>query len=164
MQLVYREASDYAKEASKPIFKANKILSVFNLYPYHILLEAYKVLKFRIPYCVFDLFNKKSPRRANNGLSFIIPKTRLSIEKSTFIYQSIKCWNSVYKSLLTPTSINIHKDCQIKGSHSRTTAVFYDYSTPISTFKLKLRNFLTLKQHSGSTEEWSQHDTLLHAH
>ena len=164
LQLVYREASDYAKEASKPIFKANKILSVFNLYPYHILLEAYKVLKFRIPYCVFDLFNKQSPTRANNGLSFIIPKTRLSIEKSTFIYQSIKCWNSVYKSLLTPTSINIHKDCQIKGSHSRTTAVFYDYSTPISTFKLKLRNFLTLKQHSGSTEEWSQHDTLLHAH
>ena len=41
--------------------------------------------------------------------------------------------------------------------------VFYDYSTPISTFRLKLRNFLPLKQHSGTTEEWSHHDTLLYA-
>ena len=46
LQLVYKEASDYTKEASKPIFQSNKILSVFNLYPYHVLLETYKILKY----------------------------------------------------------------------------------------------------------------------
>jgi len=163
LQLVFKEASDYAKEASKPIFQSNKILSVFNLYPYHLLLEAYKILKFRLPYCVFELFKNHSPRRANNGLSFTIPRTRLSIEKSGFIFQAIKCWNSVHKTLLTSTNIQIHKDSQIKGSHSTTTAVFYDYSTPISTFKLKLRNFLTSKQHSGPPDVWNQNDTLLHS-
>ena len=47
---------DYSKEHTKPIFKDNDILTIYNLFPYHSLLELYKILKFRIPYCMYELF------------------------------------------------------------------------------------------------------------
>ena len=163
LELVYKQSSDYTKEPSKPIFKAHSIMSIFNLYTYHILLETYKVLKFRLPYCIYELLHDQSSSN-DHGLSFIIPKTRLSIEKSTFSFQAFLSWNLLYKSLLTPTNIKLHKSCQIKGDHGTTTVVIWDFTTPISTFKLRLKNHLLNHQHptsSGTPENWTLNDALL---
>ena len=165
LELIYKESSDFAKEPSKPIFKAHNIMSVFNLYPYHVLLETYNVLKFRLPYCIYELLNRHSSKRCDHGLSFITPKTRLSIEKSTFVYQACLSWNLLYKSLLTPTSIDIHRSCRIRGDQGTTTAVIWDFSTPVSTYKLKLKKVILNHQHSlpsGTSENWTRNDTLLH--
>ena len=167
LETVYKDSSDYTREPSKPIFKAHDIISVFNLYTYHVLLEAYKILKLRLPYSVYELFSKHSPRRGDHhGLSLIIPKTRLSFEKSTFIYQAILSWNSLYKSILTPVNIDLHKSCKIKGDQGRTTIVTWDYSTPTSTFKLRLKKFILTHQHSpsiGTAQDWRKEDTLSHS-
>ena len=40
----------YRKEASKPLFNSNKLLTVHNLYKYHCLLEMFKIIKLRISY------------------------------------------------------------------------------------------------------------------
>ena len=163
LKSIYKESTDYTKESSKPIFKAHDIMSIFNIYVYHVLLETYKVLKFRLPYCVYELLNNQSSRRKNHGLSFEIPKCRLSLEKSTFTYQAMICWNLIYKSLLTPTTVEIHKSCQIKGSQGTLTAIIWDFSTSVLSFKSKLKKLLLNTQHSiGTVEDWTKHDTLLY--
>jgi len=160
LQLVYKSASDYTKEPSKPIFKANNIMSIFNLYPYHVLLETYKVLKFRLPYCIFELFSCQLSKR--NDTSFKVPKTRLVAEKRTFLYQAFITWNLLYKSLLTPTNIDLHPSCRLKGDCGTTSTTSWDFSTSASTFKFRLRKHIFTHQHSsGETENWSIKDTLL---
>ena len=52
-KIIYK---DYNDEHTKPLFNSHKILTVHNLYVYHTLLETYKTLKFRSPYCIFELF------------------------------------------------------------------------------------------------------------
>ena len=63
---------DYSKEHTKPLFKKHDILSIFNLYPYFCLIELYKALKFRIPYCVFELF-QRIPNPSGRNLTLMIP-------------------------------------------------------------------------------------------
>ena len=167
LETVYKQSTDYAKEPSKPIFKAHAIISVYNLYTYHVLLEFYKILKFRVPYCLYELFTKHSPRREDHhGLYFIIPKNRLSFEKSTFIYQAILSWNSLYKSILTPENIELHKSCKIKGDQGSSILVTWDYSTSTSTFKARLKKIIIDHQHSpltGTLLDWHKTDTLSHS-
>ena len=45
---------DFTKEHTKPLFKTNKLLTIRNLYNYHMLIELYKVIKFRVPYSIFS--------------------------------------------------------------------------------------------------------------
>jgi len=162
LEPIYKESSDYAKEPSKPIFKSHNIISIFNLYPYHVLLELYKVLKFRIPYCIYELFSVQFSRRTENGISIKVPKTRILIEKATFRYQAILLWNLLYKSLLTPVNIDLHKSCKIKGEWGSISTTSFDYSTSVSTFKSRLKKLILTTQHSpASLECWSNNDTLL---
>ena len=163
LALMYKKSSDYAKEPSKPIFKSHDILSIFNLYPYHVLLETYKVLKFRLPYCIYELFSNYSITRNQHGLTMNVPKSSLSIERTTFSYQGIISWNLVYKSLLTPVSLDLHPSCRVKGDQSTITAIIWDYTTNIPTFKLRLKKLLLNTQHpTDSPDAWSKIDTLLH--
>jgi len=164
LELVYKKSSDFAKEPCKPIFKSNNILTIFNIYPYHVLLETYKVLKFRVPYCIYELFSTNPNTRNYYGLNLSVPRSRISIERTTFKYQAVISWNLVYKSLLTPTSIKLHPTCQIKRDQSTITATIWDYTTPIPTFKHRLKKLLLNTQHSpDSSDIWSKADTLLNS-
>ena len=69
---------DYSKEHTKPLFKKYGILSVYNLYPYYNLLELYKILKFRTPYCMYELFNLL-PNQAGRNLTLTIPAENLCL-------------------------------------------------------------------------------------
>ena len=79
----------YKKEASKPLFSTNNILTVHNLHKYHCLLELFKIIKLRIPMSLYELF-KRSKIRDDKLISLKPSKL--------FDYQSsnlwIKCRNS----------------------------------------------------------------------
>ena len=143
---------DYSKEHTKPLFKSNDILTVHNLFPYHVLLEVYKILKFRTPYCIYDILciSKSNGR----GLTIPIPDVSLSSQKRTFIYKSIILWNKLYKRLLTPFSIKLHISHRLKHDSRDAELTYYDFSTKVATFKSKIKDLITNVQSIGDVN-WS---------
>ena len=61
----------YIKEHSKPLFNKNNILNVKNLYFYHCANETFKILKFRSPIAVHNLY--KFSTRGQKNLFIITP-------------------------------------------------------------------------------------------
>ena len=51
-------------EHTKPIFNDMNLLSLHHLYIYHTFIDTLKLLKYRIPISIFELF-KSSPRDVN---------------------------------------------------------------------------------------------------
>ena len=93
----------YMREHTKPIFNANKILTVNNLYQYTSACELMKILKFGYP---------KTPA---NSFSFSLRNDRNSIilpmlKNSQFHYKASVIWNDLIKPLKIPSihEINIH--------------------------------------------------------
>ena len=164
LRLVFKDPSEFVQQHTKPLFKSQNILTIYNLYPYHLLLELYKILKFRLPYCLYDIYRNLTPTRQNQGLCIRVPKTSIDFQRSTFVYQSIICWNSLFKKLLTPFNITLHKDSKMKGDSSSVTTVNYDFSTSVSIFKLRLRNLLQIHQHNPSAGvDWRACDSFIHS-
>ena len=64
----------YDKEHTKPLFNSYHILTVNNLYVYHCFIELFKILKFRQPYSLFELFK------------LLFPQTRSTRFNNTYIY------------------------------------------------------------------------------
>ena len=149
LKIVYK---DYAKEHTKPLFITNNLITVYNLFPYHVLLELYKVLKFRTPYSLYDIIhNLKFNTR---GLLINIPVVMLASQKRTFIYQGIVIWNKLYKRLVNPFSIKIHSMHRLKYDTLNTESTFYDFSTKVVTFKSKLKDLIMKVQSTGEVT-WS---------
>ena len=46
----------YQKEHTKPLFRKHQIMTVFNLYLYHLINDVFKILKFRTPISIYSLF------------------------------------------------------------------------------------------------------------
>ena len=119
-------AEFYELEHSKKLFNENNMLTVYSLYKYHCLLELLKIVKLRMPISIlYSLFNR-SPRHDNY---FITPKPSTS-----FLYQSTHMWNSCCKISSHPESLN--------------------FTTPIITFKNKLKNALLNVQKFGDENKW----------
>ena len=151
LKIVYR---DYSKENTKPLFNSNDILNVYNLYQYHTLLELYKVLKFRIPYCLYDIVNHSDNQYISRGLSLCIPKTSIAVQKHTFFYKGTILWNKLHKKILTPFTIKIHQSHKLKYDSSSPDLSFYDFSTTCSTFKTRLKGLIFQTQKLGDVN-WS---------
>ena len=129
------------------------LLSVHNLYSYHILLEVYKILKFRTPYCAYSILNGVESKYESNGLSIAIPKYYLENQKQTFFYRAIIMWNRHYKDLLNPFTIKLHPVHRLKFDSSNSEINCYDFSTKVSTFKSKLKGMIKTIQATGN-ETW----------
>ena len=154
LKLIFREEVDYTLEHTKPLFKLHKILTAHNLYPYYTLVELYKILKFRQPYCLYDIL--KPPPSVNKGLTIKIPNTTLNIQHRIFTYKSIVLWNKHYKSLIRPFAVPLHRDFKPKYDKNNViNTLNYDFSTKVSTLKEQLRKLLFNKQHSVSDNEWN---------
>ena len=83
-------ASFYEKEKSKPLFQKNKILSVFNLYTFHTIMETFKILKLQSPKPLYS--------------SYVISQRKQTtiIQKSPsmdFSYRSSVLWNMLSTTL-----------------------------------------------------------------
>ena len=153
LNVIFKEKIDYTLEHTKPLFKSHNILTIHNLYPYYTLLELYKILKFRQPYCMYDIL--KPLRSDSKCLTLQIPETALSIQQKTFVYKSIVLWNKYYKLLIKPFTVPLHRDFGLKYDLSTIYTVNYDFSNKISAFKLELKNLLTMKQHYIPDTEWN---------
>ena len=128
------------------------ILTVHSLYMYHTLLELYKILKFRTPYCLFEIL---CPPGVNTiELTLQVTPSRLQCQRMSFLYQSVIFWNRSYKKLLTPFTIPIHQSYLLKHNLTKSDSIHYDYSTKISTFKSKLSNLIFETQSMGDINTW----------
>ena len=54
----------YSREHTKPLFNQHGIMNVRNLHIYHCSNEILKILKFRTPYSLFELFELSKRNRA----------------------------------------------------------------------------------------------------
>ena len=78
------DATFYIKEHSKPLFKEQALMTVHNLHYYHCIMELFKILKFRLPIALHELFNLSNRK-----------DTLLLTENPTkqFVYNAGVVWN-----------------------------------------------------------------------
>ena len=129
----------YELENTKPLFKYNGILTVQNLYNYHVILQTSKIIQFRQPYSMFSKFIFLSSKTKHNIL--IPPLVRLDKRKQSFFFSASCRWNQINELL------NI------------------DLNSPFTAqrFKVKLKGALLKIQECGSEVEWEprNHDISL---
>ena len=115
----------YEREHTKPLFVKHSLMTVHNLYSYHCCNELYKVLKYRTPIALFDLFYlSKRP-----GKETLIITT---LPTNSFVHQASSLWNTIRQIL------NIN-----------------DFNITHNTFKCKLKNLILSSQGKGDTAEWN---------
>ena len=83
-------AEFFARENSKPLFNSHTIMTLHNLYTYHITQEAFKILKFRTPISLYSLFT----RSARKDTLLIKPQS-----SHHFISNAADLWNLVRQKL-----------------------------------------------------------------
>ena len=86
----------YEKEHTKPIFNRLKLFTVQNAFKHHCILEIFKVLKFRTPYCLFESIRLS---RRDHSMTIILPE-----KSNTFLYKASILWNLTNKRLLSSKS------------------------------------------------------------
>ena len=150
LKIIYK---DYIKEHTKPLFKSHHILTVYNLYTYHVLLEIYKILKFRTPYCLYEIFSTVNSNR--KGLTISNPGVLLSRQKKTFIYQAIILWNQHHRKLLKPFTITLHNSHRLKFDSFDLRSEYYDFTTKVATYKTRLKDLFFHSQNSEDEINWS---------
>ena len=150
---------DYSKEHTKPLFKKYGILSVYNLYPYYNLLELYKILKFRTPYCMYELFNLL-PNQAGRNLTLTIPLSSLQCQQKTFVYKATLLWNKLHKQLLKTSSVTLHSSHTDQLNLLPSECIVLDFTTKVVFFKTKLRRILLDLQSKGGNFDWTTNNYL----
>ena len=150
---------DYSKEHTKPLFKKYGILSVYNLYPYYNLLELYKILKFRTPYCMYELF-KLLPNQAGRNLTLTIPLSSLQCQQKTFVYKATLLWNKLHKQLLKTSSVTLHSSHTDQLNLLPSECIVLDFTTKVVFFKTKLRRILLDLQSKGGNFDWTTNNYL----
>ena len=75
----------YVKESTKPLFKAHGLLTVHNLYRHRCIMELFKIIKYRLPISLYELFNRSN--RRDDLLMTRFPT-------NNFVYKSASLWNS----------------------------------------------------------------------
>ena len=135
---------NYELEHTKPIFKQLNILTVHNLYNYHVTIELFNIIKFRRPY---TLFEKLEVSRLNN-LALIQPKVRLNIRLHNFVYTSTLLWNTVRRYIFKSPPLN-NVGIQVPGSIPGS-----DITISITSVKNKLKCILLYIQALGHKNEW----------
>ena len=137
---------DYRLEHTKPIFNEHNILSLHHLHIQHTFMELFKIVKFRTPISVFEMFH---PSLRESNISMRLPKINLDISKINFMFSASLIWNKLIGTLLNkclpgPTGL------MVPGSSACS-----DMSTPISYVKNKLKNILL---HTQKLDTHSQFD------
>ena len=118
------------------------------------LIELYKALKFRIPYCVFELF-QRIPNPSGQNLTLMIPAHTIRCQKQTFVHQTTLFWNKMHKNLLKPSAVKMHSSHTNRLNLLDSECTFLDFSTKVATFKSGLKKCLFQIQSSGGRIDWS---------
>ena len=100
VELQALSTSFHEREHTKPIFKLNNILCMYNMYTYHSFMEAFKILKLRLPTTLYSEYDHLAHNR----------HTRLMTPSpsSNFLCKSSLIWNKISQKLnITDFSANI---------------------------------------------------------
>ena len=100
-------------EHKKPIFNEKSLVTLHHLYIYHTFCEIFKLLKYRIPMPIFQLFNNSS---SEINLQLIAPKTKLDMAKKNFVLQATCIWNSLNKKVFNQCLLLNKDGVAIPGS------------------------------------------------
>ena len=136
---------NYELEHTKPLFNKKKLLTLENLYRYHVFMEVFKTLKQRMPISIYNLF-EMSNRQGSHLLR--VPITKSSKYDQNFLVRSCKVWNSIIGNVLSidePNSSGI----VIPGSSQNS-----DLSASVAVTKFKVKKFLLSLQGEGNPDRW----------
>ena len=116
----------YKKEHTKPLFNNHEVMTVHNLYNYHMLNSTHKILKLRTPIAVYSCF-KPSNRKENllhlpNNIS------------EGFVYNATTLWNKF---------LSCSEGFLVKS-----------VSTSFGCFKSKVKDLILRCQKMGDQSEW----------
>ena len=114
----------YRRENSKPLFNGNNIMNVRNLFIYHCSNEIFKILKFRTPICMFEIFTLSNRNGRETRLLTPYPS------KSLFYVGSL-IWNVV-----------------------RDLIKIYEFSIKSGPIKSAIRGLILKIQKQGDPDEW----------
>ena len=87
----------FVKEHTKPLFKGNHILTIYNLYAYQTLIVLYKVLKLKTPYPLYCSFNISKRK----GTLIILSKFSFN-----FVCKASLLWNKI-RNILSITDFSL---------------------------------------------------------
>ena len=134
---------NYCLEHTKPLFNEHEILSLDNLYIFHTFMELFKILKFRSPISLYELFESSSRSQL-----IILPQVNLDVSKQNFVYMSSKIWNKLSNKIFEKCSPQ-ENGILIPGS-----AINSDLAASISIVKSKLKSYLIGSQRINPETEW----------
>ena len=122
----------YQREHTKPLFNNQQILTVCNLYHYHMLLETFKIIKTRTPISLYSCFTQSTRKET----LLITPSY-----SENFVYNASMMWN-------------IFRTCP-EGSK------ISDFIVGISYIKTKIKALLFRRQKLGDIEEWDESNSCI---
>ena len=127
-------AEFYSREHTKPLFTEYNLLAIRNLYHYFCTVDVFKILKFRQPITLYEMYQLS---HRETSLALILPE-----RSGQFFYTSALAWNSVYRSVLErPNS---------------------DLTTKIPHFKDEFKKLLSSKQNEGENIDWQKSNFILY--
>lgn len=138
---------DYILEHTKPLFNENKILCLHHLHIQHTFIELFKIIKYRTPMSVYEMFQSSS--RDSNFL-MNVPKINLNISKPNFAFNASLIWNKLIGMLLNRCFPNFF-GLMVPGSSEGS-----DLSAPISSIKKKLKEILFNTQKLDSQSQFDK--------
>ena len=147
---------NFVLEHTKPLFNKHNILSLRSLYVIRTVTELFKILKYRLPMCLFSCFRFSVGSNCNKLLP---PKCVLGISMNNFVFRASSLWNKFISQLLSKPSLSLINDCNslgrkvmliIPGSTENS-----DLTCSVPTFKMRLKSVLFNHQKSGDSIEWS---------
>ena len=108
------------------------------------LIELYKVIKFRVPYSIFG-----SLSMSNRRVMLVTSKVRLDKRKHNFFCNAALKWNKISKYLIKPYVIIV------KNSDGESVTMNYDLTASVSLIKTTLKKILLNIQCHGDEHQWS---------
>ena len=125
---------------------------------HHLSVELYKILKFRNPYCMYELFNLL-PNQAGRNLTLTIPLSSLQCQQKTFVYKATLLWNKLHKQLLKTSSVTLHPSHTEQLNLLPSECIVLDFTTKV-VFKTKLRRILLDLQSKDGNFDWTTNNYL----
>ena len=131
---------DFTLEHTKPLFNKHNILSMRCLYISRTITELFKILKYRLPMCLFSCF-QFSVRSNYNKL--LPPKCVLGISMNNFVFRASSMWNKCIGQLLSTPSLT-DMNANIMGNKAMLiipgSTKDSDLTCAVPVFKMKLKS------------------------
>ena len=141
----HRTGKNFSLEHSKQLFNEKGILSIKNLYNYHMFMEVFKIVKLSTPISIRNLV-KFLPR--SEKLILEVPLVRLDVTKQNFAFKSTLVWNDLSVKILEKCDA-LDNGLIIPGSAENS-----DLAASTSFVKSRLRNLLLSQQKLGDPLLW----------